>query len=265
MENSMDSAQKIIARESKTSDICILHDKPFVESYPFLEGNKGICQECLDVIKKGDTKHIENQIDIHEGSEQRRIDRELNNSMLSPRFIGKTLDNYKTANDGQKKALRDARWMIEHFDFTMGLILLGKPGTGKNHIASGIIHEVIGKNKTALMTTAMKIVRAIKDSWRNNDVNEEEIINSYTKPHLLVIDEIGVQFGSDTEKLYISEIINDRYEAMRPTIIIGNMTLEEVNLQVGERVIDRFREGGKVVIFDWLSYRKEASKKCGNN
>ncbi|GAH02732.1 unnamed protein product, partial [marine sediment metagenome] len=215
------------------------------------------CQECLDEKKKTEEEYEIKKTAWEAAAPQREINRKLHNSMLSPRFIDKKLDNYKTDNDGQRKAVKAARWMIEHFEFTMGLILLGSPGTGKNHIASGIIHETIANEKTALMTTAMKIVRTIKDSWKDNSVSEEEIIERFVEPDLLVIDEIGIQFGSDTEKLYISEIINDRYEARKPSIIIGNMTLEEVESQVGERVIDRFREGGKVVIFDWTSYRKK--------
>jgi DNA replication protein DnaC len=115
----------------------------------------------------------------------------------------------------------------------------------------------VNQGGTALITTAMKVIRSIKDSWRDHVSKEGEIIELYTKPGLLVIDEIGVQFGSDTEKLYISEIINDRYEAMRPTLLLGNIKLSELTEQLGDRPIDRFREGGKIVQFDWDSYRKK--------
>ena len=135
------------------------------------------------------------------------------------------------------------------------MIFIGSPGTGKNHLACGIIQEIVKTDKTAILTTTMKMIRKIKDSWTDRDMKEGEVIELYTKPDLLVIDEIGVQFGSDTEKLYISEIINDRYEAMKPTILLGNVSREELIEQMGDRVIDRFRENGKLVIFDWQSHR----------
>jgi len=192
-----------------------------------------------------------------ERERQRYLDKRLHNSMMSPRFLEKRLDNYEAANDGQKKALKIASWFINNHQETVGMIFIGKTGTGKNHLACGIIHEIIEEGYTALITTAMKIIRSIKDSWRDNLTKEGEIIELYTKPNLLVIDEVGVQFGTDTERLYISEIINDRYEAMKPTILLGNVNLSELIEQLGDRPVDRFREGGKIVQFDWESHRKK--------
>ena len=177
--------------------------------------------------------------------------------MISPRFAEKTLDNYKAETEGQKKALSLAKWFIENHKTVPGMIFIGKTGTGKNHLACGIIHEIVNQGGTALITTAMKVIRSIKDSWRDHVSKEGEIIELYTKPGLLVIDEIGVQFGSDTEKLYISEIINDRYEEMKPTILLGNIQIKELIEQLGDRPIDRFREGGKIVQFDWESHRSK--------
>ncbi len=192
------------------------------------------------------------------------FDRRLHNAMISPRFAQKTIENYNAESEGQKKALSLAKWFIENHKDISGMIFIGKTGAGKNHLACGIIHKIIEQGGTALITTAMKIIRTIKDSWRDHETKEGDIVDLYTQPGLLVIDEIGVQFGSDTEKLYISEIINDRYEAMRPTLLLGNIKLRELTEQLGDRPVDRFREGGKIVQFDWDSYRKKGEKICGN-
>lgn len=79
----------------------------------------------------------------------------------------------------------------------------------------------------------------------------------YTDKDLLIIDEVGVQFGSESEKIILFEIINERYEQMKPTILISNLSEDELSRYVGERIIDRMREGkGAVINFDWESYRK---------
>jgi len=130
---------------------------------------------------------------------KKSFDRRLHNAMISPRFTEKTLDNYSAETEGQKKALSLAKWFIENHKTVTGMIFIGKTGTGKNHLACGIIHEIVNQGGTALITTAMKVIRSIKDSWRDHISKEGEIIELYTKPGLLVIDEIGVQFGSDTE------------------------------------------------------------------
>ncbi|NHX33749.1 ATP-binding protein, partial [Escherichia coli] len=82
------------------------------------------------------------------------------------------------------------------------------------------------------------------------------VIRIYTNPDLLIIDEVGVQFGSEAEKLILFEIINTRYERMKPTILISNQTREELGAFIGERVIDRMSDGGGCTLaFTWDSYR----------
>jgi DNA replication protein DnaC len=253
VESIQDSTKKIIAKASTKTEVskCEKHDvEMHVFKHPFEDRNIVTCPECgreQEAIAN-ETKRLRER--------QTSIDRRLHNSMMAPRFIEKTLENYNATTDGQKKALSLANWFIENHGKVSGMIFIGKTGTGKNHLACGIIHKIIEQGGTALITTAMKIIRTIKDSWRDYETKEGDIIDLYTQPGLLVIDEIGVQFGSDTEKLYISEIINDRYEAMRPTLLLGNIKLDELIDQLGDRPIDRFREGGKIVQFDWESHRK---------
>ena len=70
------------------------------------------------------------------------------------------------------------------------------------------------------------------------------------------VDEIGVQFGSDTEKMFIFEVLDGRYNKMKPTILISNLPISGIKECIGDRCIDRLREdGGKVIVFDFESQR----------
>lgn len=180
----------------------------------------------------------------------------IDNSMMSPRFRDKTFDNYNATTDKQHAAVDAAQWLVENPD-SVGALFLGKPGTGKNHLSAAIGREYLKRGRSVLFTETIKILRTIKDSWRTN-VRESDVMGMFTVPALLVVDEIGVQFGSDTERMYISEIVNDRYMAMVPTILSGNLTMKELTTVIGERSIDRFRENGRAVIFDWQSYRRRS-------
>ena len=105
----------------------------------------------------------------------------------------------------------------------------------------------------------MKLVRRVKETWgKGSEETESQAIRNFTLPDLLVVDEIGVQFGSQAEQIILTEIINDRYEAMRPTIIISNLTVPQLEEILGKRVVDRFYEsGGRVLVFNWQSYRRQ--------
>ena len=48
-----------------------------------------------------------------------------------------------------------------------------------------------------------------KSTWRHNaEMTEEEVIERFASLDLLIIDEVGVQFGSPTEMTILQEIIN---------------------------------------------------------
>jgi DNA replication protein DnaC len=52
------------------------------------------------------------------------------------------------------------------------------------------------------------------------------------------------------------DIINTRYDNLKPTLMISNLSLENIKKTLGEQVVDRLREdGGKVLTFDFESQR----------
>lgn len=220
---------------------------------PFGTGHYYNCPECAGDQEKAEKEDNE-QREVKE--RQRVINLHLKNAMLAPRFKNKTFDNYITESTNQKKAVETAKWFLDNMTESTGLILIGNSGTGKNHLASAIITEAIEKhNKTALFTETLKIIRAIKESWRRDGETESKVIESFITPDILAIDEIGVQFGSETERMYLTEIINDRYNHQKPTILMGNVDVDKLSEIIGERPLDRFREGGKLIVFDWQSHR----------
>ncbi len=255
MEQTVDLQKKIIPREPGSPPLCDKHgvekqavDFGCLSSTPVW---RWFCPKCGEEQRERECREEAKREAIRR---QERINKNLENAMIAPRFTSKNFENFRTETDKQAYALKQSREFLDHFGESTGMIFTGKPGTGKNHLASAITREIVTtKSKTALITTAMKIVRAIKSSWSGG--NESEAIRRFIEPDLLVIDELGVQFGSDTERLYLTEIINDRYEWFRPTLILTNLTMSELSKVLGERVIDRFREGGQVLVFDWKSYR----------
>lgn len=206
-----------------------------------------VCTDCLSL--KSDISHAHFDLNLPE------------------RLKKCSFDNYKPVNQTAKDIKDKCVEYTKEWDTNSGgIIMLGSVGTGKTHIATAISKGVCDTGNKAHMTTIPIIIRTIRSSWKKgatdnwgSSISEEDVIRDYSqKWKLLVIDEIGSQYGSDSEKIIISEIINNRYNNMLPTIIIGNVTLSEAEDYLGKRVIDRIKEGGKVLIFDWESHRKLA-------
>lgn len=208
------------------------------------------CQVC-DTLK-GD----------QEKAKQAKVNALMPNAQIGKRYHGMTFDNFKPCC---KESAIIKQTCIRYAD-TFGvrlkncdsLLMIGNPGTGKNMLAACICKQIMGEGYTALHTTALKLVRNIKDSWRKgSETSEQDAINKFLIPDLLVVDEIGVQFGSSTEQLFITEVVMDRHENMRPTILLSNLSLPEVENYIGFRAVDRFYEGKSAILkFTWGSFRR---------
>ena len=191
--------------------------------------------------------------------------KKLGDACIPERFHNRTLDKYIARTEGQQHALNFSREYAENFsqvlETGLSAVFCGKPGTGKTHLAVGVGLHAMAHGKLVLFSTVQRMIRRVKDSWRNNVTeSESDVIGLLVQPDLLIIDEIGVQFGSDFERNLMFDILNERYEKRRPSLLISNLTPREVKAFLGERVYDRLREDGGVCIpFDWDSYRKSVT------
>lgn len=196
---------------------------------------------------------------------QRRLENMLGYACLPPRFAGKTFDTYRAESAQQQKYLAKcqeyARTFPEHYKTGDGLMLLGSPGTGKTHLAVATLNEIIKAHRMpGLYTTAARMFRRIKDTYGSSEETESQAIQAFTKPALLVLDEIGVSFGSDSELNYLFDIMNERYEQCMPTIVVSNVQPAELGQWMGDRVVDRLRECCSLMLFDWESARRSVGK-----
>lgn len=217
------------------------------------------CQECsAEATAKEKSDRERRDKDATQEAWQRRI----GYAGIPDRFSDRSLKSYVAKNDGQRRALAFAEAYADGFDGALAIgrsaIFIGKPGTGKTHLAVGIGLRVMHRDgRTVLFSTVMRAIRRVRNTWnRDAEETETKAIEALTQPDLLILDEVGVQYGSDAEKLLIFDILNERYENRRPTLLLSNLELVDVRAYLGERVYDRLREDdGEVIVFDWESHR----------
>lgn len=197
----------------------------------------------------------------NEQSRQQRLEQRLRHAEIPPRFAGATLEAYDPPTERAAKIRGACQRYVERFpqhaETGAGLLLCGRVGTGKTHLACGIVRGVIEQHGvTARYTTVTKLVRSVRDTYAPGSTDTEGgVIRALVGLDLLVIDECGVQSGSTHEHNTLFEVMDERYAAMRPTILATNLPVDELAGVLGDRVIDRVREGGAVMTFDWSSYR----------
>lgn len=185
---------------------------------------------------------------------------------IGRRFERCELDNYEPvtpdAAANREACLCYANSWPEYLAAGTSMAMIGRCGTGKNHLAVGLAKKIIRDHQASvLFTDVMQISRAVKSTWRANaERTETDVLADFTSPDLLIIDELGAQLGNLSELAILQELVNARYESMLPTIVISNLTLEQLRQGVGDRIVDRVTDGGNNrLVFDWPSYRGKGS------
>jgi DNA replication protein DnaC len=189
--------------------------------------------------------------------------RRLGSACIPERYRDCSLDKFVATTQAQKRVLAVAREYVSDWESVRArgtsLLFVGRPGTGKTHLAIAIAIALMRRYQApALRLTTLDAVAHIKDSWRpGSEVTQAQAIEQLVRPDLLILDEVGGEVGSDFEKALLFYVINCRYERRRPMILVSNLTVDEVEEYLGERVMDRLREdGGQRLVFDWDSHRK---------
>jgi DNA replication protein DnaC len=153
-------------------------------------------------------------------------------------------------------------------------IFYGGYGTGKTRMAwevarahkskrptisnGGIGWTTSTKKRPMVYTTAVNLFSTIKSTYTSGSgKSEKEVVSDYCEAALLVIDEVQERGETQYEDRQLTAIIDARYAADMPTILISNYTWERLASTLSPAVIDRIEENGAKLSFDWQSYRRK--------
>ncbi len=227
------------------------------------------CPDCEEAKR---ARELQEQAEASAQRDRARLEEMLNEAAIPARFMGRTLASYRAETQEQIRALSIATEYAENFEKKLrtgdGLILLGAPGTGKSHIAAAILQAIMPRH-LGLYTTCAGVIRAVRGTWRQGaEKSEAQVLGMFAEVPLLVIDEVGVQYGTESEQNILFELLDRRYRDMQPTILLANLKLKRMNADepaglrevLGERIYDRLTETARIVTFEGESYRARARR-----
>lgn len=194
---------------------------------------------------------------------QLNVEATLNRSGIPLRYRAKDFSTFVADTDGKEKALAVAMEFVQnigqHAAKGTVMIFSGLPGTGKSHLAIAI-GQALMERRTVLYTSAIDAVRMIRDTWRRDSPKtESQVLETLATVGLLILDEVGVQYGTEAEQVSLFDIIDKRYRDMMPMILLTNQNKAGMKAFLSDRSFDRLREGGQWVTFDWDSHRGKAA------
>jgi DNA replication protein DnaC len=138
------------------------------------------------------------------------------------------------------------------------LILYGKTGRGKTHLAIAIGYRAIQNGFETFFTTAAELIEHLSNASKRGQL--QEALLTYTHPHALVIDEVGyLTYGPDAANV-LFHVVNDRHLRKRPMVFTTNKPLSEWGKVLHDEdlaaaILDRVLERGRFIRLDGPSGR----------
>jgi len=196
------------------------------------------------------------------------------------------LSNFTTDFPGADRSIAlahiTALRFVQEFDPRdgAGLLLIGGIGTGKTHLAVGIVKELIAaRGGACLFCDYRELLKQIQNSYNDSvQATELQVLRPVFEAEVLLLDELGAVKPSEWVWDTVSLILNTRYNDNRATIITTNFadepaatvirsssssparaaTREEtLGDRIGERMRSRLHEMCRIVKMDGPDFRQK--------
>lgn len=145
------------------------------------------------------------------------------------------------------------------------VLMFGPPGVGKSHLAIGLGRKVVEQGHTVRFTTATALLAILGKAESEGNLGDK--LTEYSKPRLLIIDELGyLPFERRAAHLFF-QLVNRRYEK-GSLLITTNQRVSEWGTVFGDEVLatailDRLLHHSHTLMITGESYRLREKRKSG--
>lgn len=196
---------------------------------------------------------------------------------VPPRFEDRRLGGFRTRSAGSRAALAAALEVVGAGD--RNLVLTGPPGTGKTHLATGILaakirgwldaypepylEELLTEGGVAVkvrppLECRFVVVPSFLDRLRAAARYAEAIdpLPVLFDVDVVVLDDLGAEKATDwaSERLYV--LVNERYNRRRSTIVTTNASPNELADRGYGALVSRLLEDGQAVAINAPDWRR---------
>lgn len=174
------------------------------------------------------------------------FERRLERSGITREQSKQTFERYECSRDNPELAVAKAQAILAA-ESHKSLVLAGKSGTGKTHLAIAIAIQAMRKGKQALFRTVPDLLDEIRKSCGSKDIYR--VKQKFMEIPCLVLDDLGKEKSTKAGMEYLYQIIDYRYKYGMQTVITTNALdmfglMNEENADIVEPLISRVLENG---------------------
>jgi DNA replication protein DnaC len=204
--------------------------------------------------------HVDYLARLLEGEADFRRDRATNSRIRLARFpVIKTLEQFRWDWPTRINRLQvQNHFHLEFIKAKANLIFLGGVGLGKTHLATALGYTACLQGYSVLFTSAIEVINSLAAARSAGRLKAE--LKKYTKPALLILDELGYlpidKAGADL----LFQVISLRYE-QGAVVITSNRAFKEWpkifnnDSILTSAILDRLLHHAETVIIEGKSFR----------
>lgn len=253
----------VIGREQRSCEKHGAYESRQEQLQPRLVGLEAFWTSCpiCDGEMQAEVDRHHQEIEGGLTQQQVMVQARIRAAGIPDRFKEATVWNWQHPMEQQRRVWQWARDYCSSFALSIETgrsgVFLGAPGTGKTHLAIGVLRHILEKGGTGIYATVMSMLGRIKDTYNKHAAEtERQAIDALTKCDVLVVDEVGRSLDTNYEVAQFFRVLDTRYQNLKPTILVSNLNKPKLVEFLGDAAVDRLREsGGALLMFDWASQR----------
>jgi DNA replication protein DnaC len=122
------------------------------------------------------------------------------------------------------------------------LVFMGAFGSGKTHLAAAIANEWQQRGGEAMFVTVPDLLDYLRMTYNPGTTSTfEGRFQMVRNVSLLVLDDLGTESATPWAKEKLFQIVNYRYVARLPTVVTTARPVEDVDVRIRSRLLDRRR------------------------
>lgn len=142
----------------------------------------------------------------------------------------------KMQADSLEFAYNQARQFVQTLDGW--LLIQGKYGCGKTHLAAAIANFAVGLGVPTLFITVPDLLDSLRFAYDDPDATFEERFEELRNIQLLILDDFGTQNATPWAQEKLFQILNYRYTNRLPLVVTTNNALSEIEERLRSRLRD---------------------------
>lgn len=151
--------------------------------------------------------------------------------------LKQVFDTFDAEVPGVKKAYRAAWKIAEGEGDFIWLILYGGVGNGKTHLLNAIANRVMERGLSVKLVMMADLLSELRMAIETKETDFK--VKVLKEVPYLLIDELGLEYGTDWEKGKIEELLAARWNNGRFTVVATNRDIEELPPRLKSRFQDR--------------------------